>query len=305
MKPFYLIIIFFCWALQQSWAQRRSFYFTTSDSVRLYVEVVGKGQPCVFVHGGPGSTSHYLQATGAAPLLEEKLEMIYYDQRGSGRSASPANHDYSLRRMLQDLEEIRRYLGYNKWSVMGHSFAGTLVTPYAERFPQSVQRLLLVHCTLDLNASVLSHIRFGVQELQLADSAALLYGNAPLMERLGQVHDTLFKAKRWYKLMFRSQYEKDVNDTLDHAIVPFNRDFAQNVWNIADYFDDFTQRTPFIRCPVLVITGSRDYAIGPEQYLRFRFPHAKTVVYRGGHASFQEEPQWFTEQIFRFFKLQF
>ena len=28
---------------------------TTSDGVQLYVRVAGQGQPCVFVHGGPGA----------------------------------------------------------------------------------------------------------------------------------------------------------------------------------------------------------------------------------------------------------
>lgn len=302
MKKIVILYLLQILCLSATFAQRKSFFFTTSDSVQLYVEVVGKGEPLVFVHGGPGSTAYYLQATGAAPLLEQQVQMIYYDQRGSGRSKSSVINDYSLRRMLLDLEELRQFLGLKQWIVMGHSFAGTIVTQYAKDFPMSTKKLILAHCTLNMQLSILSHIRFGVQALKLADSAALLNGPMPIMERLRMVHDTLFKAGQWYKLMYRNQYEKDINDGFEKQLVSKNWDFANQVWNIQDYFADFMPITADIKCPVLIISGKKDYAIGPDHYLGFRFPKSKLVYYQGGHASFQEEPQWFTEKVINFVK---
>lgn len=303
MKKYSLLLLFFLWMSLFTNAQRRSFYFLTSDSVKLYVEVAGTGRPVVFVHGGPGSNSFYFSRTAAAPLLEEQLQMIYFDQRGCGRSSSAPDKNYSLERMLLDLEELRQYMGYARWDVMGHSFGGTIVTPYALRYPKSVDHLMLIHCTLDVYASVKSHIQFGIRELQLADSTALMYGDAPLMQRLATVHEALFKANRWYKLMFRNAFEKSLSDSWDDEITDANTELAGRIWGIDAYFADMTKLTKDIHCPVLVMTGSMDYAIGPDHYRRFLFPHRKVVVYRGGHASFQEEPQWFSEQIFSFLKL--
>ena len=49
--------------------------FRTSDSVRLFVKISGKGVPCVFVHGGPGAGSYaFEQLAGRA--LEGSLQMI-------------------------------------------------------------------------------------------------------------------------------------------------------------------------------------------------------------------------------------
>jgi hypothetical protein len=42
------------------------------------VHVAGKGQPCLFVHGGPGSTSYYFEAMPSAALVEKKLSMAYF-----------------------------------------------------------------------------------------------------------------------------------------------------------------------------------------------------------------------------------
>ncbi len=302
MKSYIFTFVLIVFGLLSSKAQAKSFFFTTSDSVKLYVEIAGKGNPCVFVHGGPGSSSNYFKATGAAPQVEEKVQMIYYDQRGGGRSSSPKNNNFSLQRMLLDLEELRQFLGYQRWAVMGHSFGGTIVVPYAKQYPKSVSKLILAHVTLNINESILSHIQFGIKELKLTDSAALLNSSTPIMQRLSKVHDTLFKAGVWYKLMYRNQQEKDINDGYDKFMVNRNWDFANQVWSIQDYFQDFRLITSKITCPVLIIAGTKDYAIGPEHYKGFAFSNKKIHLYSGGHASFQEEPQWFAEKFIGFFE---
>lgn len=86
---------------------------TTSDGVRLYVHVAGQGHPCVFVHGGPGAGAEVQQIL-AGSLLEQQFQMIYLDQRGSGRSASSATKNYALPRLVQDLEELRQQLHLDK-----------------------------------------------------------------------------------------------------------------------------------------------------------------------------------------------
>ena len=283
-----------------AFAKDSTFYFTTSDQVKLYVRVAGQGRPCVFVHGCPGSTSYYFEAMAAAPLFLQQMKMVYFDQRGSGRSASAPNGDYSLQRMEKDMEELRAALGFKQWAVMGHSFGGLLITGYAHDYPQSVSALLMIHGTLNLEASMNSHLDFGLNELGIKDSTTLWNSDTPLMERVGKVHQKLTEKNLWYKLMFRNAYEKQYSDSVTFAIGKFNREYANKVWDMAEYRKDFTPLTAAIRCPVLVMTGDRDYAIGPEHYKSFRFPHQTVVHYIGGHAPFQEEPQWFAEKILGF-----
>lgn len=272
------------------------FYFRTSDQVDLYVRVAGEGQPCLFVHGGPGSTSYYFEAFPSAQLTEQNLRMVYFDQRGSGRSDSALNNDYSLARMLLDMEELREHLAIRQWMVMGHSFGGILVTSYARQYPASIQALMLIHGTLNMEASMRSHLEFGIRELKLTDP---VYSDEtkPLMERVGMVHNKMSEKNIWYKLMYRNEYEKQLNDSITFSIGSFNRHFAIAVWGVSDYWKDFTPLSASIDCPVLVITGQRDYAIGTDHYKSFRFPDQQVVHYIGGHASFQEEPQWFAEKI--------
>jgi proline iminopeptidase len=48
------------------------------------------------------------------------------------------------------------------------------------------------------------------------------------------------------------------------------------------------------------MTGEKDFAIGPKHYNRFEFPNKTIIHYIGGHAPFQEEPQWFSEKAIAF-----
>ncbi|HRF25776.1 MAG TPA: alpha/beta hydrolase [Ferruginibacter sp.] len=281
-------------------AKSRELYMTTSDNVTLYVKVSGHGKPCVFIHGGPGSNSYYYEAMASSALIEKEVEMIYYDQRGCGRSSSPANGDYSLKRMEKDLEEIRIFLGYKKWMLMAHSFGGVIQTAYASDYPEQVMSLLYIHCTLNMNYSLQSHIDFGIQALGISDPKPYTDSSKPVGERLSAIHQQLTEKGIWYKLMYRNPWEKTYNDTIDNPIKPNNRDFANTVWNIRDYWADFTAASKLIKAPVLVMTGIKDYAIGPEHYKQFQFPDQKIVRYIGGHAPFQEEPQWYAEKIISF-----
>lgn len=294
---FVLLTLFFT---TTAFAQDSSFYFTTSDNVKLYVRVAGQGKPCLFVHGGPGSTSYYFEVLPSAKLIEEKMRMIYFDQRGSGRSDSAANNDYTLARLEKDMEELKNALGYKQWAVMGHSFGGILITNYATHYPRSVAALFVVNCTLNMQAAMQSHLEFGLKELDIKDQTKFRDTTKPLNERVWMVHEKLTEKNIWYKLMFRNAYEKQYNDSITLSAGRFNRDFANKVWNVPEYWNDFTPLTAKIKCPVLVLTGDQDYAIGPRHYQSFRFPKATVVHYIGGHAPFQEEPQWFAEKIIAF-----
>ena len=107
------------------------------NGVTLWYKVDGKTQPgeapLLFLHGGPGYNSYSFEKTIGAQL-QTHVQMIYLDERGSGRSERPANRDYSLATLVQDVEALRRSLGLPKLSVMGHSFGGTIALEYAARF---------------------------------------------------------------------------------------------------------------------------------------------------------------------------
>ncbi|WP_303310697.1 alpha/beta fold hydrolase [Hymenobacter sp. BT730] len=272
----------------------------TSDGVQLFASISGKGIPCVFVHGGPGAWSGMPQAL-AGPTLEDKFQMIWYDQRGSGRSQNDPRHNYSLERMVQDLEEIRLQLGVEQWVVMAHSFGGTIATAYAAKYPQHVRGLVLVECTLYLKDSMKNTIAAGLQYVPTAEQAAYQDTTQALDARFGQMLGFLNSKGLFQKLQFQTEAGQRQIDEADKGN-PQTGEFGGYGFRLPDYRQDFTLLTPQITAPVLVVTGAKDYCIGPDHYKLFRFPHQQVAQMQTGHVPFVEEPEAFRAALVRWAK---
>ena len=113
---------------------------------KIYCHVIGSGEPIVIVHGGPGMEHTYFLPQ--LNSLANKYRLIFYDQRGSGRS--PVDVDPSTMTMDQfvdDLDSIRSFFKMDKMNLMGHSFGGLIAMRYAVKFPDHLNRLILMNTT--------------------------------------------------------------------------------------------------------------------------------------------------------------
>lgn len=290
------LIFFFIVAAHAVYAENKSFYFTTSDSVKLYVKVAGKGKPCVFIHGGPGSWTKYYYALGGN-ITEQDMTMIYVDQRGSGRSGGDAKTDYSLARVVKDLEEIRAYLGYEKWIVMPHSFGGTIATEYVYKHPERVVASIYVNTTLNLDYAKSNGITQAARILNMPESEFLKPGVSKT-QAFGAVWNKLNEKELAYKMMYRDKAMfQEMAAVMDTSL---NWHFGSNVWNYPEYEQNFTSKTKGITVPVLVFAGKYDYSIGPEHHKSFQFKKAIYKVMDTGHCPYQEQPENFRKHIRKF-----
>ncbi|QIL75229.1 alpha/beta fold hydrolase [Hymenobacter sp. HDW8] len=273
---------------------------TTSDGIKLYTKISGQGIPCVFVHGGPGAWSGMPEAL-AGPSLEDKLQMIWYDQRGSGRTPNDPNKNYSLDRMVQDMEELRQQLGLETWLIMAHSFGGTIATEYAARYPQHVRGLVLVNSTLSIQEAMKSTLTNGLNFATLPDKAPYLDESKPLDERFGMIMPVLSEQNIWFKLQYQTEAGHQKVTEADKGN-PGTGEFGSYGFSLPDYRKDFTALTPQIKAPVLVITGTKDYCVGPEHYKMFRFPNQQVAQLQAGHVPFVEQPEAFRKAVLTYVK---
>lgn len=261
--------------------------FQTSDSVQLFVKIAGRGTPCLVVHGGPGAGSYSLEHLGLQPL-ENTLQLIYLDQRGSGRSASAPRARYGLARQVQDMEELRQRLGLSQWVLLAHSFGGVLATAYAQRYPDRVAGLILLNAVLNPSGSLASMVHYG-DSLLPASARPALPPTAPLPQQLGATMQALGQRGLLYQLQYASDTAAARAGRVARQI-PGNRDFAAHVFDFPDYGQDYAPATARLTLPVLVLAGHDDYTAGPRAYQAFRFPHQTVVVLPGRHNLLQEQP---------------
>jgi proline iminopeptidase len=110
--------------------------------VSLLVRRTGRGHPTVVLHGGPGAHHEYL-----LPYFDDLAtgrELIYYDQRGGGRSTVARDVPVGWREQVGDLEALRDRLGIAQLTIVGYSWGGLLALLYALEHRDRVERLALV-----------------------------------------------------------------------------------------------------------------------------------------------------------------
>lgn len=99
--------------------------------------------PLLILHGGPGGNVYNFERT-IGPLLETFTTIIYFEQRGCGRSNAPADlHAYSIPLLIHDIELLRQALTLDTLTILGFSFGGELALEYTLAYPTAVHKLIL------------------------------------------------------------------------------------------------------------------------------------------------------------------
>jgi len=113
--------------------------FVDANGIMIYYKILGRGEPLMIVHGGPGASHDYFLPY-LLPLAR-RHKLIFIDERGSGRSEDPAG--YTIENMVEDVESVRQALGLGKINLLGHSYGGALAQAYALKYQSNLSRLIL------------------------------------------------------------------------------------------------------------------------------------------------------------------
>lgn len=117
---------------------------------RLRVEQGGSGRtPVVLVHGNGGDRTHWSETF---PHLAASRRTVSFDLRGMGESDAPADHDYGLPAMVDDVVRVADALGLGQFVLIGHSFGGSVVAAACERIPERLAGALFLDAGGDLRA---------------------------------------------------------------------------------------------------------------------------------------------------------
>lgn len=273
--------------------------FAQINGTKIFFDIDGAGyipkngrltqKPVCFVlHGGPGEAHGYFK-----PFLNElteDMQLVYIDQRGSGYSAKGQQESYSLENNVEDIEELRKYLGLEKVWLLGHSYGGMVALKYALKYDVHLAGLILT--------TTAASYRF----LEKAQKYVAEHGTEE-QKRFG---DILFNGKftsneevDQYYVVMESLYvntaaptnhkgkELDVLMELDRSYEALNEGFG----NFLREFD-VTDRLPEIKVPTLVIAGRHDWITPVEEseLIADRIPNSLFIVLeKSSHSVMEEE----------------
>ena len=97
--------------------------------------------PVVFVHSLAGNTQQW---SAQLSHIRTTRRAIALELRGHGQSLPPADGDYAIESMVEDIQTVVYKLGIERFILVGHSMGGSVAGAYAGVYPERVAGLLLV-----------------------------------------------------------------------------------------------------------------------------------------------------------------
>ncbi|WP_428542764.1 alpha/beta fold hydrolase [Profundibacter sp.] len=105
---------------------------------------IGTGDPVLFIHGSGPGVSAWANWRLNMPVLGQKFRCIAPDMVGFGYTAAPEGFEYSMENWVAHLRGLVEALDLGPVSILGNSFGGALALAYAIRYPEDVNRLVLM-----------------------------------------------------------------------------------------------------------------------------------------------------------------
>jgi proline iminopeptidase len=259
----------------------------------------------VVVHGGPDFDHEYLLPE--LDLLADWFRLVYYDQRGRGRSfTGEGPDDVTIASEVRDLDRVRAWTGSNSVAVLGHSWGSLLAMEFAARHPDRVSHLVL------MNSAPVSHA--DAIDIQSALRAMRSPAEATRMAILRADEDYLRGDVEAEAELYRIHFRPAVRDAaqLERVVgrlrVAFTPEgivaaraiedslYAQT-WSREDY--DLLPQLRTLRMPALVIHGDRDlFPVALARRLASAIPDARLIVLPDcGHFAYMEQPDLVRDAI--------
>jgi proline iminopeptidase len=233
--------------------------FFDIDGAALLVEGqhVRERATALLIHGGPGVDHIGLKARYGR--LAERMQLVYFDQRGHGRSARGDPGKYNLDENVEDMEALRKYLGLGAIVSIGTSYGGRVAMAHAARYPDSVSHLILIATAAHSGSIARAHqivAEKGTPE-QIAMHEEMHQGRI----------DSEEKMREYFRVMgplYSRKYDASATTALSQAILSPQ---AQNRAHAPEGFLrnlDLRSELHSIKAPTLILAGRHDWRCAPE-----------------------------------------
>ena len=271
-----------------------------TQGVTIWYEVRGSGSgtPLVVANGGPGFDHSYLLSGDVWDRLAKGRKVVFYDQRGNGKSSElKEGQPCGLAEHIDDLDALRAHLGFAKMDLLGHSWGGYLVMAYASRHPERIAHLMIVDSAAPkIQDTVFLFKNIYPETTEHEDGLAFAVELGDEKAIAADLHD-------YMTMIFYSPQVRDAFVARSSSFV-YRQKVNKAVWGDLQRFD-LNPELPKFRFPTLVVTGRYDFNIAPSvaYAIHKAIPGSDYAVFeKSGHLPFCEEPDAFIQRVEGFLK---
>jgi proline iminopeptidase len=286
--------------------------FVDAGGVLIYYMTMGRGEPLMIVHGGPGASHDYLLPHLLS--LARTNRLVFIDERGSGRSEKLEDvSQYTVENMVEDVEKVRGALGLGKINLLGHSYGGVLAQAYAFKYQRNLKHLILggtFYSTSAFNkvlADEKQHMPGAERERLNALEQAGLFGKGKDWEkaRYPEEYARLAWGDGYFPYLYQRRPDANYDPLSGNTSTAW--DLYREMWGSHGEFVidgnlksvEYADRLPEIKVPTLLICGDHDES---DPSLS-RFMHEKiggsqlVILPQAGHMAFVDQPQLYIKAV--------
>ncbi|OHX44677.1 alpha/beta fold hydrolase [Cytobacillus oceanisediminis] len=282
--------------------------FASVNGIKLFFDIEGAGSVpegprmkekpvCFVLHGGPGG-DHTGFKPGLSPLAEH-MQLVYIDNRGSGKSEKGPRSTYTLDNNVEDIEALRKHLGLEKIVLLGQSYGGMTAMEYARRYQEHLLGLILV-----VTAPSYKFI-------ERAKEIVKERGTSEQQEMAQVLWDGSFVSNeqqyKYYEVMaplytYSYQDTPDAVEARKNAQQRSNRSYEALNEGFAGFLREFdvTESLSSYKIPTLIIGGRHDWITPIEASILMneQIPNSKLVIFENSsHSVLKDENDKFISTV--------
>lgn len=296
------VLLFFAIAHSQSLPDSyKDGKYITVNGAKLYVVLVGKGDPLIIIPGGPGGAHPGYRVFDS---LAKDNQVIYFDAFGRGKSDTAKDvKEYSLARDIEDIEGLRIALHFEKLNVLGHSYGGVVAQGYAVKYPSHVNHLILANT---FHSYMMWQANDDNSNHEIKTNYPEVWDSLMKIREAGAVSSDAkhqqFYGKVPYGFLYaynpdnftgggRKPYPNSFNAKLYYQMVGKDGDFIVGS-DIGSF--DYRKDLKNLTMPVLIYGGRYDRVAVPAMMVKFKeyCPQAQFMIFeKSGHNPQIEEPE--------------
>ena len=256
------------------------------NGINIYYEIHGEGEPVIF---GNGIFSNTLGWVNQLPEFSKEYQVILYDMRGQGQSATPEG-PYSFDIHAEDQKALLEDLGISIVHHVGISYGAELGLVFALKYPDMLKSLVVCSAVSFVGPLLYKMCQLWRYVCVLGNPEMFYYATIPLN--------------------FGESFLREHTATLEQAKVRYAQlDFPPLVRLIDAFLMlNITDQLPQIKIPTCVIAGEKDILKPAYPYSRLihdKVPNSEMVIVRdSGHAVTFERPEEFNSIALGFLRKQ-
>jgi len=275
-----------------------------SGGFHVWTRKIGESPIKVLIlHGGPGANHEYLEIFGDY-LPPKGVEVYFYDQLGSYYSDQPDDLSlWNVERFREEVEEVRKYLGFEKFYLLGQSWGGFLGIEYALKYQHNLKGLIISNMTASIPSYVksINALRDKLPQHQVAMMKSYESRGefeAPeyleLIDVLNKRH--ICRLDPWPEPVVRGFAH--INPAVYNTMQGANEFVVTGTFKDWDRWEDLHR----ISVPTQLLVGRHD-SMAPEdiEEMGRRIPHSRVgICENGSHLAMWDDAEAYFDYLFRF-----